>query len=269
MLFFRVFQHLLPRSQAWRITIAKTLRKFFEGLSAAPEDVRDFVDGVYGDLFPATARSRDEDGGSGALEEWEAQFGLVPSELSNFDARRAAVDAAWKAQGGQSPAYIESVLQSAGFDVYVHDFWASGPPYVARDPRDYTTAPRVGTYRCSGFATQPTCSSSASQPRCNAFLNNDPHYLVNKDLTRRAPPPIPDDPSKFPFFMYVGGSTFGTTATVDAARRDEFQRLLLRLRPLHLWIVTLVDYVTFSGTALVTRSGLRITTRNGDHIITS
>jgi hypothetical protein len=267
-LFLRIFQHLLPRGQAWRITITKTLRKFFEGLAVKPEQTKEFADQVYLDLFPATARSRDEVGGSGALEEWELQFGLTPGNLADFDARRAAVDAEWKAQGGQSPAYIESVLQAAGFDVYVHDWWSSGPPYVARDPHDYTTTPLLGTWRCSAFASQPRCSAFSDQPRCNAFLNNDPHYLVNKDLTRRAPPPIPDDPAKYPYFMYVGGATFGDLAAVDISRRDEFERLLLKLRPLHLWIVTLVNYTVFGGSYLTTESGLRFTTESGDRLTT-
>lgn len=267
MLFFRIFEHLLPHGRAWRITFAKNLRQFFAGLSQPLDSVKQFIDQIYEDLFPATSRSRDETGGSGALEEWESQYGLVPSDPTDFDARRAALAAKWQAQGGQSPAYIESVLQAAGFDVYVYDFWSAGPPYVARDPHDYTTTPRVSTYRCSAFTSQPTCSAFDGQPRCNAFLNNDPHYLVNKDLTRRAPPLIPNNPDVYPYFMYVGGPTFGDVAEVAAERRDEFERLLLRLRPSHLWIVTLVDYVLGLGSHLITDSGSRLTTSSGDRLI--
>lgn len=260
MLFLRIFQHLLPRSPAWRITTTKTLRKFFEGLSAQPALVKTFMDQVYEDLFPATARMS-SGGGSGALEEWERQFGLVPNPSEAV--RRAALAAEWQANGGQSPAYIEGVLQTAGFPVYVHDWWASGPPYAARDPHTYTTRPLIGTYRCSGFASQPTCSDFLTQPRCNRFLSNDPHYLVNKDLTRQAPPPVPDDPTKYPHFMYVGGEVFGTRVIVDATRRDELERLLLKLRPTQLWIVLLIDYFA-SGAHLLTEAGEFISAETGD-----
>ena len=33
MTFLRVFKHLLPNARAWRITVDKKLRQFFEGLS--------------------------------------------------------------------------------------------------------------------------------------------------------------------------------------------------------------------------------------------
>lgn len=266
MLFFRVLQHLLPRGQAWRVTIDKTLRRFFLGLSEQPQDTRDYIDKVYLDLFPATARSSTDTGialeeRSGALEEWERQFGLTPPNLTDFTARRAAVDAEWKAIGGQSRGYIQGILQAAGFNVFVHEWWSSGPPYVARDPRAYTTTPLVGFYQCTFTdPSQPACSALASQPQCTDFLVNDVHYLVNKDLTQRAPPLIPNDTTKFPYFMYVGGATFPTTAVVAPDRRDEFERLLLKLRPAHLWIVTLISYV---DTVLATEGDQAITTEDG------
>jgi hypothetical protein len=263
-LFFRIFQHLLPRGAAWKVTIAKTLRSFFLGLSEQPAVAKGYIDDVYFDLFPATTRE---------LNEWEKQFGLELTDMTSAPAvvaGRLALAAEWAATGGQSPSYIQGVLQTAGFDVYVHDWWSSGPPYVARDPRDYTDLPLIGLYQCTGdafrYTSQPQCSGLPTQPQCNAFLANDPHYLVNKDLTRRAPPPVPDDDTKWPYFLYVGGETFPDHAIVDITRRAEFERLILKLRPLELWIVTLIDYQPVDGAFLTTRSGLRITTRSGDRL---
>jgi hypothetical protein len=254
MRFFRVFQHLLPDAEAWRLTIAKQLRNLFSGLSGAFDDAVTFIDQVYFDLFPSTTRLD-------TLAEWERQFGLTPDPDETV--RRLRLAAEWAANGGQSPAYIQGVLQTAGFAVYVHEWWSAGPPYIARDPRDYTRHPLLGTWRCSSYPSQPRCSSYPSQPRCDTFLNNDPGYLVNKDLTRRAPPFVPDDPAAWPYFFYVGGATFGDFAGIDIARRDEFERLLLKLRPLHLWIVTLVTYGAASGFALLTEDGFTLTTEDG------
>jgi len=239
-LFFRTFQHLLPRAEAWKVTLEKTLRNFFEGLAAgAPDAARTFIDLVYEDVFPATTRE---------LEAWESEFGIT----SNADeaTRRIALAAEWRATGGQSPAYIEGVLQTAGFDVFIHDWWSSGPPYVARDPRDYTEQPLIGSFQCSDLSNQPQCQENLSlgQPQCNRFLSNETHYLVNKDLTHNAPPPIPGDPAFWPFFVYVGGETFGDPASIPAERREEFERLILKLRPTHLWIVVLA---TFTGSGFV------------------
>lgn len=229
MLFFRQLQHLLPRATAWRVTADKTLRKFLEGLTRLPSDIREFVDEVHADRLPGTTRE---------LAEWEAQFGL----LANGDqsTRRASLAAAWSAQGGQSPRYIQDTLQAAGFDLYVHEWWEPGP--VARDPRDYTNQPLLSTHQCSALADQPQCSALADQPQCDRFLQNDVGYLVNRTLTDVAPPPVPDDSAKWPYFIYVGGETFPDVALVLASRRADLERLLLKICPTHNWIVTLVEY---------------------------
>lgn len=247
MLFFRIFQHLLPQGAAWVTTITKTLRRFFLGLSEQPTETRTFLDKVYLDLFPETARSKDDadpNEASGALEEWERQFGIEPN--ADEATRRLALAAEWRATGGQSPGYIQGVLHTAGFtNLFVFDFWLSGPPYVARDPRDYTNQPLVGIYQCTGDGepSQPQCSDLASQPQCNGWLSNETYYLVNKDLTRRAPPPIPDDEDKWPYFFYVGPEAGPEElSVVDPARRAELERLLLKIRPTHLWIVLRADF---------------------------
>jgi len=227
-LFLRVFQHLLPDAAAWRLPYGGTLRKFFEGLAGAPADARAFTDAVYEDLFPATTRQ---------LSEWESQLGLTANALEAV--RRANLAAEWVATGGQSPSYIQGVLQTAGFDVYVHEWWESGPnPYVARDPRAYTIEPLIGTIQCG----EPLAQCGEPLAESSNVLVNEPLYLVNKDLTERAPPPIPDDETKWPFFLYIGAETYPEFASVPLSRKTEFHRLILKIRPTQLWVVTLVDY---------------------------
>lgn len=260
MSFFRTFQHLLPTGQAWRVVIDSTLRKFFMGLSEQPALTKAHIDDVYLDLFPETTRE---------LNEWERQFGLSLTDMSTpaaVVAGRLALAAEWRATGGQSPSYIQGVLRAAGFDVYVYDWWSSGPPYVARDPRDYTESALVGIYQCTGdgLSSQPQCSSLPSQPQCNDWLANEVYYLVNKDLTRRAPPPVPDDPDTFPYWFYVAGASFPSYAIVDAARRAELERLVLKLRPLHLWVGMLVNYVSGDDDYILTEVSDPITTEDTD-----
>lgn len=252
-LFFRIFQHLLPDSIAWRIvqrskpwligdgsligetdlligskTEGRDIDRFFEGLTSPFVTARRFVDKVYLDLFPPTTRQ---------LSEWEEQFGLEAS-FSGAD-RIANLEAAWAATGGQSPRYLQDLVQEAGFDVYIHDWWSSGPPFVARDPRLHTEVPLIGTVQCGEALAQ--CGELTAVN--NAFLANEPGYLVNSDLSLNAPPPVPDDPATWPFFLYWGAASFPDRATVPASRRQEFERLILKLCPTQNWLVTLVDYV--------------------------
>lgn len=234
--FFRQLQHLLPDARAWRVVKEKTLKKFLEGLAQKPADVRSFADSVHAELFPETTTH---------LAEWESQFGMFAA-ATDAD-RRTNLAAEWAATGGQSPRYIEDTLQAAGFDVYVHEWWSSGPsPYVARDPRLYTTQPLIGTFQCSAHSNQPECQTAGTyrQPQCDALLANDPGYLLNETLTREAPPPVPDDPATWPYFLYFGGATFGDLAYVPNARRMEFLRLVLKLVPTQNWKVIVVDYTT-------------------------
>ena len=112
-LFFRVYEHLLPKARAFHTFSGKRLTQLFEGLVSLPEDARKYFDDVYLDVFPQTTRE---------LDAWEEQFGLPDTGLTEQQ-RRDRVEAAWKALGGQDPRYIQDTLQAAGFDVYVHEWW--------------------------------------------------------------------------------------------------------------------------------------------------
>lgn len=252
-LFFRIFQHLLPDAIAWRIVLksepwfigdgsligepdlligSKTggrfIDRFFEGLSAPFATAQRFVDLVYLDTIPTTTRQ---------LTEYEFQFGLAQADTGA--ARIANLEAAWAATGGQSPRYLQDLLQGAGFDVFIHEWFASGPPYVPRDPRLFTNVPLIGTVQCGEALAQ--CGEVTAVD--NAFLANEVDYIVNSNLTNEAPPIVPDDPAFFPFFLYWGGETFPDRATVPTSRRTEFEQLILKLCPTQNWLVTLVDYV--------------------------
>lgn len=273
--FFRLFRHLFPDAEAWRMrdpmhpwnvgegfTVGepglfiggrlsgKVLERFVWALTFVPAEARDFLDGVLLSLFPRfTPVNR--------LKDWEQQFGLpVGSDDDEEDSdeaetRRQQIAAEWRATGGQDPHYIQDVLQTAGFDVFVHEWWESGPdPWVARDPRDHTETPRIGTVQCTDeehrfSGDQPQCApfGMQGQPQCNNFLANEPGYIVNLDLTRRPPPFVPDDPARWRFFIYIGAETFPEKADVPAARRAELERLVLKLRPKQQWVVMLVNYV--------------------------
>jgi len=53
---------------------------------------------------------------------------------------------------------------------------------------------------------------------------------------------IPNDPAKWHYFVYIGAQTFPALASVESSRRDEFEELLLKYCPAHMWIGVLVTY---------------------------
>lgn len=268
-MFFRLFQHLLPDARAWRLTIQKTLRFFFEGLAGAGSDARDFIDGVWSDLLPQTTRE---------LALFEAQFGL-PNTLTDTQERRDRLAARWQAMGGQDPRYIQDTLQAAGFDVYVHEWWVPGtePPLgikaaaTARPPLLYlydglTPIPYLSedgaadmqdgdvAVALDGAAANPTGyvlvnkllvpTTAVRGDGSEAMADGDPLALDGSYRTTYDDKAytIPADPATRPYFLYIGAATFPDKAQLSVSRRNEFEALCLKICPLQLWLGILVEY---------------------------
>lgn len=303
MMFFRIFTHLLPRARAWRLTADKTLRRFFQGLAGAGEDVKAYSDDAQNDLYPATTRR---------LDQWERQFNLPATD--SIATRRERLDGIWKALGGQSPHYIQTTLQAAGFNVFVHEWWTPGtePPLggqfandirmgepaalmgepevlsgnlaeagarfcaIPRDPREVLISgtglqflPEISSGDPAALSGEPEMLSGnirevggigyalvnkvfATKPRPVALAGNAQmqageqiaqagYYVEFQDSEKVYI--VPDDPTKWPYFAYIGGRDFPFVATVPLARKNEFEALCLRICPTQLWLGMLVQYV--------------------------
>ncbi len=244
-MFLRIYEHLLPRAQAWRLEIGCQIREFFEGLANQHAEIKTFFDYVWLELWPNSTQS---------LDDWDDQFALNRTGLTETE-RRSRLDAVWKATGGQSPRYIQDTLQAAGFDVYVHEFWVPG------------SEPAIGVHGCAtvrdprAYLHQPGEVAPDGYPLVNKQIDSRPDYLVlcgettaecgeaaalcgnfTQFVQFRREPRIPDDSTKWPYFVYIGGETFPTQASVPASRQDEFETLVLKLKPAQLWAGVLVDY---------------------------
>jgi hypothetical protein len=262
MIFFRIFQHLLPNAKAWRLTITKNLRRFFEGLTDIGGDSKQFIDEIWEDIFPETTRE---------LSKWESQFGLSNTVIDEQE-RRDRLDAAWKALGGQDPTYIQETLQAAGFNVFIHEWWElprTEPPTV-HNPLDFLND---GTAPTRYVMVDGAVESNDGNPEANDGASLDPtgFALVNKDfvpavdalsdgdiemndgaafamdggeLTQyvRNQYVVPVDPTKWPYFLYIGGQTFPDHAIVPVSRRNEFETLCLKLCPAQQWLGMLITY---------------------------
>lgn len=262
MQWLRVFKHLLPTGRAWQITTEKSLRQFFEGLSGLPLAVRAYIDAVWGDLDPATTR---------ALTEWESQWGLPSSDLTTQQ-RRDRYAGVWKALGGQNPRYIQDTLQNAGFNVYVHEWWADGTDWpsapTVRNPFDYlasgsgatnwsmfdghadaqdgdSVAQDGGSTAPTGYplvniiSTVPLIGDGSEEMQDGGANAQDGGGGVGYVRKRYA---VPNDPTKYPYFLYIGGETFPDHASVPSTRRAEFEALCLKICPTQLWLGILVTY---------------------------
>lgn len=229
--FLPIFKHVLPRAKAWRITIDKTLRRFFDGLAQEPDSIREFFDDRFEDSFPATTT---------AISEFLEQFNLRPSTSTAND--RLNIAGAWRLADYQSPAYIQSTLQAAGFDVYVHEWWEmpiawNGNP-TPRNPISYCGPGAVSLVSCD----EPWMQCDEPDAQCDNYFLPDGYALVNKTDTNTTPV-VPVNPAYWPYFLYIGGAVFPNLATVDADRQAELESLCLRICPTQQWLGMLINYV--------------------------
>lgn len=270
--FLDTFKHLLPKARAWRITVDKPLRDFINGLTGLGDDFKEYEDDLFDDLFPDTTRE---------LSGWESQFALRDTGLTEAD-RRTRLDETWKALGGQTVEYIQATLRAAGFDVYVHEWWTPGTePAVdvklcvtPRNPQTYLRREYTGlgvTYvvecgealaQCgeadalAGESVEPLgyplvnklfttttniftlCGESVMEAgEAEAICGNFGGFIFSPRTYI-----VPDDPLKWPYFLYIGGEVFGDMADVLPARKDEFEELCLKICPAQLWLGMLVNY---------------------------
>jgi hypothetical protein len=249
--FLQILTHLLPNARAWHITVDKTLRKFFEGLAPIGVDIKLYYDLILYDILPSATRE---------LALWEQQFGLISYGLTEQQ-RRDRLGRTWKTLGGQDPFYIQSTLQANGFDVYVHEWWvpASKPAVnssVAATPRNPFSYLREDTGIIVYLVECGEALAQCGETLAQAGESNTPsgYALVNKIVAPIQDPlalsyyespveyNIPLDPNTWPYFLYIGGETFGTLATVDPKRKDEFEDLCLKICPTQQWLGILVTY---------------------------
>lgn len=270
--FLRLYQHLLPDGRAWRTTVDKRLRQFFQGLTVVPDDVKESADSVWLDLLP---ESTDK------LAEWERQFGLSGNVVIEAD-RRLRLSATWRSLvGGQSPRYLQDTLRASGFDVYVHEWWEPGTPPTPgsfgnptpRNPLKWIRREFTGVsllVECGepnaacgeAFADAGNSLEPRGYPLVNKIFKSVPdlltlcgeaeaqageqvaecgYYLDFIEVQQEYI--VPNDPTKWPYFLYIGGETFGTLAQVDPKRKDEFETLCLKICPAQQWLGILVEYV--------------------------
>lgn len=263
--YFNLFKSLLPKSKAFNIIIQKNITKFFEGLTALPDDFRTFIDNIWLDIFPLTTRSP---------ELWEDQFGIRMPD-SNDTVRRNDIATQWTLKGGQSAHYLQSVLQDAGFNVQVHENNPKVDPDIFLSSAFIMTCGMTtavcgnddafcgltgGYVLANGFVPDSsdvrdylmvcgydgfdniTCGQSIAV--CGYF---ESFIITPKTYT------VPDDSNYWDNIFFIGGDatrdpvthelTAIETITLDSDRQSEFEKLILKIKPVSTWAGMMVEYV--------------------------
>lgn len=236
-----IFKHLLPSGRAWSLTAEKPLKRFFRALDVLRVDAVNYFNLLFYDINPKTTRE---------LDKWEQQFGLDKGYLTE-EKRRERLAAAWKDVGGQSPAYIQSVLRNNGFDVYVHE-WFDPVDRAAVGQKHEITPRNPLLYMAPEYInTLPGVDCGEARAECGEDFAHAGNYevllgypLVNKfvydaDIIGYT---MTENPQYWYHIFYICGPNFGDLAVVDATRRAEFEALILRIKPAQYWAGVIVRF---------------------------
>jgi hypothetical protein len=103
------------------------------------------------------------------------------------------------------------------------------------DPKGYPLVNKV-------FETVPDLLTLCGEPlaQCGELEASCGNYFQFREIFRNYI--IPNDPTKWPYFLYIGGENFGDLAQVDSKRKDEFEALCLKICPTQQWLGILVEY---------------------------
>ena len=129
----------------------------------------------------------------------------------------------WKDDGSVTPAYIQAKLIERGFtDAVVREwFYVDG---------GFNPVPSRCEYLLSNKITYSTVTPEVAFGTADVQFNGSTAQMGGAGITTVGLEPTPVPSVKYwPWFMYV-------SATIPAERKDEFDALILKLRPLHLWI---------------------------------
>ena len=231
MIFFKVFQYLYPRSKAFRSVIDGPFKKFLKGLSYVPEDLKHYLEGVYGDLFPDTTRE---------ISKWEEQFGLVFTTQYDDVTRRKLLKSFWNINtGGQASAYLERILQQVSTDFKVIE------NLPVRDPRDSNVA-----YAAVNFNKNMCCGNKYAV--CGRKVGDStfvPTVLKNDSESFYA---LPADAEYWRNCFFIcksavrnryGAIIYIQKLVVEKKWRDFIEYIILKVKPAHTTAILFVEYI--------------------------
>jgi len=261
-----VIDALLPPGSIWVPKVDGDFDKLLDGIGDNSETIKNFL-GLL-------ARVKDPDK-TAFLDDLEKEFGVTKNLNLTEQQRRDSLSSQKFETGGKgSDDNLEIHLQRAGFEVLVHN----NSPAV--DPVLFLGA--VVTMLANnefGFAGHESAFASAGTRldedllvNGDSFLIGDPlilmgagsgiafaghqsalagFFIISESVKKLYE--IPADPDRFPFVFFVGGAatrdpgtgelTAIARADVPIERKEEFKRIILKIKPIHSWAALIVTYV--------------------------
>ena len=227
-----VYNALLPGGAIWDVESDSDFDKLLDGLAAGHDSLTEDLKALASIRDPLLTT---------LLSDLEVEFGIVPDSSVGSAVRRARLLAAKTAANGTGTLeFLQKILQTAGFPVYLY---ANNPPVDPQSLLGYVPSDIFGN-ALAIFGNGACFGSNASK----GMLVNGPLYygqaLVTYSDVMAA--------HYWPLVFFVGGAAtylddggLAAIAPVDLpiSRKDEFIRTIIKLKPLHTWVGLLVSYI--------------------------
>lgn len=161
---------------------------------------------------------------------WEYRLGLITDENLSLELRKKAIRRKMghpnNVKARQHQLFIEQQLQSAGFDVWVHE---NLPPY--QSPIDI-----------AAVSLSNTLHGEPTQHGNSTFHGGDSFSVIANSIEEIESYAIGGEENLWATF-FIGGQILGETAIVPASRLREFKELVIKLKPAHLVAFTFINYI--------------------------
>lgn len=225
-------KQLYPRGRAFKMPFDGVLESLHKALSISEAQAYTDAIAIHDSMLPDNSNFSISD-----AQDWERRLGLISNEAVSLSDRKLAIERKLN-QPGLAPAksnwrYLQLQLQNAGFDVYIYENRFDDYPdgYITKTPVTFASdssffiGHQYGEFQYGEFQYGG---------RFTKFVAN--HIDETRDWEFNI---APDLRSTF----FVGGATAGSFANVDSARKDEFRKLILTIKPVQCVAYLLIDYI--------------------------
>lgn len=207
---------LFPTGRAFRISNNSVKEKIEKGIIESEVRAHNDLLSILDTILPDNDNFTAED-----ATRWEERLGMIVNDQVALSDRKLAIKRKMNHPGDiiarQSRDYIESQLQLAGFDVYVHENLNEQYPNI------------IFGASISGIAVH----STDTQHMQTGMVHGSP-YLWGDVVANSIDWEIDqyfDIGSNLKCTFIICASTIGTFANVQNERREELRQLILKLKP--------------------------------------
>lgn len=216
----KLTRQLLPTGRAFKMPKGGEFEKLMNALAESEERV--YQDGLLllDSVLPDNDNFDEDD-----AQAWEMRLGLITNSSVPLADRKSAIRRKMNHPGPVKPRqhwrFLQAQLQLAGFDVYVHENLSRIDPLTLVSGSVQLGDAQLGDSQLGGYVPDRIANSITSE----GDIDFESGLTVN-----------------FSNLFIVGGSTVGTTASVDSDRETEFRQLVLKLKPVNQVALLLINY---------------------------